>query len=126
MCTPPQKGAYRCVERDGVNTCPPDYAYTVQAGDGYADTRACSQCICSANERCDGTLTVYSDTACSNEAFALPLDDFSCHALGTNAFAPGSLAVSALEPKATCGIIANPQPTGGVELTHLRTICCAF
>jgi len=125
VCMPPAKNTYRCIERDGEHDCPNEYPTPTAAGDGYTDTRACSQCTCGASEQCAGTLKVFSDTSCSNETMSLSIPSTSCEAVGTT-FAPGSLTLSSLTPQATCKVDAHAWPIGAVSLKHPRTICCQF
>lgn len=117
-------GVAECISQDGDVACPGAPWTTKHLVGPSADVACGAGCGCaSVNATCNGTLTVYTDSACTQNALALIADD-TCHATNQTGIGwryykyVGAIAGGA----ATC--TPSGTSTGTASIVTPRTICC--
>jgi hypothetical protein len=124
VCIPSTGTAGACISQTGDVACPADAGYPTQhtIGTAVTDTRGCSACACTFDAgSCGGNLTLWTDTACSNNGTQIPATDTCTKASGNNRTWRGYSYVS--QTTASCaGTPATPD--GGVAFNSVTTVCC--
>lgn len=122
VCVPNPAPFNACVSQVGTQTCPTAFPTQHIVGSKIADTRGCTACGCTFDAgSCGGTLTLWTDTGCSNNQTAIPATSTCTKANGNNRTWHGYSYVP--QPTATCAGSAV-APDGGVAFSDLTTICC--
>jgi hypothetical protein len=123
-----------CIEHAGTQTsCPsgfPNPPHVVGTASDVSDTRGCSACGCSVDAGCAGSLSFFTDNACTQGQQTVTAN-------GTCGTFPGPLGGlgSPPGPKYTNYVYAaqtqneactpsSPSATGGVSFSATQTICC--
>ncbi|HEY8039552.1 MAG TPA: hypothetical protein VIF15_07150 [Polyangiaceae bacterium] len=111
----------RCILADGEQACPAGFTRFARAGTG-ADP-GCAPCPCEAGPpgRCDGTVTVYDNTSCTDSGA------MATYALGTCNTYPTdyqSVLVQTVAPAGACSPTQATPSTGDASLVGVKTICC--
>lgn len=118
-----------CIEKDGVQQCPPTFPNTHFVGASIVDTRGCT-----ASQGCTFTnmgtcstpsVSLWATVSCGGQPAAMELADGSCNfvAFG-NAITLQSTSYTSTISGAACGFAGTCLPTGSISLANIRTICC--
>ncbi len=114
-------GAPLCIWRSGIQTCPSDYP-TEEPGpaeqyyQGVTEGRSCTACSCSVG--CGGTITTYTDNACTAGATTL---DFS----KVNACTEVPADPTQIFSSAGCGGVKTEQDTRSYKYLNAGPVCTA-
>jgi hypothetical protein len=123
VCSPNLPAPYRaCVVSPAPGAvCPADFPERHDVGTGVSLN--CSSCACKPTATCTGTMTVYIDNACQDDALSIPADG-ACHPsnspLGTTY---GSYRYVGQASAVSCQAIGSSSAQN-VQLTGAETICC--
>jgi hypothetical protein len=116
-------GFATCITMSGPSGCPAGTPFlrSYLVGDGTALQCSCS--ACKPETTCAGaTLTAFSDSACSRQAYTVPVDG-ACNPATMAGSGPTS--ATAIEYTATASSTCTAgSPTSTVQLMNPRTICC--
>ena len=121
----PSPGTFgTCISQAGDVACPADAGFPTQhtIGSKVTDTRGCTACGCTFDAgSCGGTLTLWTDTGCANNATAIPATSTCTKANGNNRTWHGYSYVP--QTTASCAGTAV-APDGGVAFSDVTTVCC--
>lgn len=132
LCVPIPSAPFQqhlCISQSGTPACPAPYVNATTFYGGANDMRGCSGCACTPNTiTCTGTLSVYSDSACSNQVFStsFPGTD-TCtpvNANSSNSYWYSSLSNVSFQGAISPCTAAGGQPTGTIAPTMPLTVCC--
>ncbi len=123
VCSPTVADPFKpCILASGAIACPAG-PLSVRHEVGSAVSTACPNCSCATAASCSGTVTVYTDTACTAGPYKVPADG-SCNAIHLQRASYNSYIYSGGAPMdVTCSASAPGAPTA--TLTNPTTICCA-
>jgi hypothetical protein len=124
-CVPSLSGAYKaCITAPGAMSCPPG-PLSVQHLVGTDTSFGCSACTCTVGGTCTGTVTLYSDTACTNRALPIAADG-TCQSLPNNlASRYSSYIYRGDAPQGVNCQTSGASTAQNVALASAATICCA-
>lgn len=121
-CTPTVPGPYKaCIMSTGTASCPPGPLSSLHLV-GTGGSLSCSDCGCTVTGSCSGTVTLYTDTMCTNNAYAVPADD-SCNPIYQQQASYSSYIYAGGMPQGV-GCQASGSSTAHVTLAGAATICC--
>jgi len=121
VCLPNPAPFNACIEQAGTQTCPSGYPTQHVIGSKIADTRGCTACGCTFDAgSCGGTLTLWSDIGCANNATGIPATSTCTKANGNHTWKGYSYVP---QPTSQCSGTAV-SPDGGVAFSDLTTVCC--
>ena len=121
VCIPSPGTAQTCISQAGDVACPAGYPTQHTIGTKVTDTRGCTPCGCTFDAgSCGGTVTMWTDTACSNNGTPIPANG-TCTTVGGNRTWRGY----SYAPQTTASCSGTPvSPDGGVVFTDVTTVCC--
>jgi hypothetical protein len=120
VCLPSPGTFGTCVSQTGSVACPTGYPTQHTIGTQISDTRSCTACACAFDAgSCAGTLTLWSDTGCSNNSTAITANG-NCTNVGNHTWRGYSYVPSTTASCAGTG----SAPDGGVAFTDVTTVCC--
>jgi hypothetical protein len=91
---------------------------------GTSGSLSCADCSCSVTANCSGTVTLYTDAACTKGPYAVPADG-SCNPVNKQKASYSSYVYSGGSPtNVSCTASAGAGPPS-VDLVNQATICCA-
>ena len=110
-----------CVYAPGAVPCPSGFTQTHHAGTVSLACAACAACSVT-NGQCEGTVTLYSDTACTTKI----IDESMDGGCALNGSANGQYAQSLKYTPQLVGTTCNPGKAGvgTVSLAGEVTVCC--
>jgi hypothetical protein len=120
VCAPKAAPFTMCVAQTGDVACPAGFPAKHLTGSIVADTRSCSPCTCSLNAgACGGTLTLYGDNSCSQNAFDVVVDG-TCQHVPSHSYRGYTYA-----PLSTAFCMSSVvTATGSAAFTDTQTVCC--
>jgi hypothetical protein len=122
VCRPTLAGPYAaCIAAPGALACPAGPLSAAHQA-GTIGTLTCPDCPCTVTGTCSGTLTLYTDTACTKAPYAISTD--VCVGVSSMSTFKAYEYKGAAPKSVTCEANA-PSPGQGVTLTGEQTICCA-
>jgi hypothetical protein len=122
-----------CIDTTGVQSCPPGFTNPPHVvGNGVNDTRGCTACTCgtaTAQACANASLTLFTNTSCTDGGESVPADDTCTSFPGpTGSILQNGPTYVAYEYDAQVqgeGCPPSPvSPDGGVALKGIRTVCC--
>lgn len=117
VCTSQEAGL--CIHAEGERECPDGFERTLLY-DGFDDGRGCAACDCEAEYECGGTLTL-ANNGCGNAgSLTLPL---GCTNFLTSVL--GGEVGSYTEPPIVDCSSSGGAPTGEIQPSQPRTVCCS-
>jgi hypothetical protein len=127
-CAPPPTDFQLCIKHGGTIGCPTGFpnGHTVGTTGDVSDTRGCSACTCVADAGCGGTLTLFTDSKCTQNGQSVPLDD-KCDSFGGPSGIGAPTYITYIYNAQTQDEGCNPSPvspTGSVSFGTTHTICC--
>jgi hypothetical protein len=131
VCTPALSGGYfACIMQSASGAsapaCPPG-PLSVQRTVGSGPSVTCSNCGCSVSARCTGTVTVYSNSGCTQDPVAVPADG-NCYGfvtLGGTSTAVASYTYTGGAPSSVGCAATGTSSAQSVVLNGLATVCCS-
>jgi hypothetical protein len=129
VCTPAAPpGFAQCLVQKGDNECPSTYPDKHLLYNGFADTRACTPCACSApiGSTCKAFVSVWRDGACSSPVVAGSVDATvpTCLDVSPSGQALGSkLAEAPVYAPGVCQA-SGGEPMGQALPEGPSTYCC--
>jgi len=123
VCLPSPGTFGSCISQAGAVACPADAGYPTQhvIGSQITDTRSCTACGCTFDAgSCAGTVTLWTDTGCSNNGTAITANG-TCTTVGGNRTWRGYSYVSATTASCSGSAVS---PDGGVVFSDVTTVCC--
>jgi hypothetical protein len=106
----------------GAVACPPGPLSTAHAV-GTSATVACSACGCSIAATCVGTVTLYTDSSCKDNPYAVPADG-SCNPIYKQDSSYNSYIYTGGTPHVTLDV-SGTSTAQSTTLVNPSTICCA-
>jgi hypothetical protein len=107
-----------CIDQSGEQTCPSGTPFTELHVTAVSATSNCPAATCQITTACDGTVTAYTDSACTSGPTQVPANA-SCYAvvgsIGSIEYIPGTAP-------AACTTV--PPPPATISLVGERTFCC--
>lgn len=114
-------GAFtECILADGLKLCP-DGPFTKTHIISTGVDVTCGDCGCSVSAECSGSVTFYSDAACTKDAVTLPVDN-TCVETTPGALVGSYKYVGILVGQTTCAPIKPPEAM--LTAHNLQTLCC--
>jgi hypothetical protein len=119
-----------CVFQAGdLPACPPGSDYSMGPlviADGFTDSRGCTSCECgdATEVQCGPYMTsVHTTVDCTGIANMIVHDDTcSMNSIGVQSWR--LQGVPGVVSEGTCSPTATVEPTGGIEIDHVITVCC--
>ena len=131
VCAPAvETGFAQCLVQKGDNECPSTYPDKHLLYKGFADTRACTPCACSApvGGACSALVSVFKDGACSPASLvgsnSVDATVPTCYDVSPSGQALGSkLATAPVYSPGVCQV-SGGEPMGEVVPEEPSTFCC--
>lgn len=131
ICTPAvEPGFAQCLVQKGDNECPSAYSDKHLLYKGFADTRACTPCGCSApiGGACSALVSVFKDGSCSAPSLvvagSVDATTSTCHDVSPSGQALLSkLATSPVYSPGVCQV-SGGEPIGEAVPEEPSTFCC--
>lgn len=112
-----------CIMAMGSMSCPAG-PLSVRNEVGTSGSSSCPACSCSVTASCSGTLTLYTDKACTTSPYSVPADG-SCNAVYKQKASYGSYIYSGGSPTNVSCTASSSAGASSADLVNPATICCA-